>query len=92
MHTQQFKSSFVTSGTTGGDIGQKPTIVAPRVASTQPVALPPPPVMPAAPAQSAANNASVQAVGSALPSLFLNQNAALSPCPMSSSCAHYKLL
>ncbi|KAK9915167.1 hypothetical protein WJX75_005510 [Coccomyxa subellipsoidea] len=61
MHTQQFKSSFVTSGITGGDIGQKPTIVAPRIASTQPVALPPPPVVPAAPAQNAANNASVQA-------------------------------
>ncbi|BDA43593.1 probable ATP-dependent RNA helicase DDX42 [Coccomyxa sp. Obi] len=60
MHTQQFRNSFVTSGITGGDIGQKPTIVAPRVAPTQPVALPPPPV-PAAPVHNAASNASVQA-------------------------------
>lgn len=63
MHTQQFRNSFVTSGTTGGDIGQKPTIVAPRVAPAQPVALPPPPpVVPAAPVHNAASNASVQAV------------------------------
>lgn len=63
MHTQQFRNSFVTSGTTGGDIGQKPTIVAPRVAPAQPVALPPLPVVPAAPVHNAASNASVQAVG-----------------------------
>ncbi len=77
MHTQQFKSSFVTSGITGGDIGQKPTIVAARVASTQPVVLPPPPpVVPAVPAHSAASNASVQAVGSAMPPLsFFNWSA-----------------
>lgn len=73
MHAQRFQSSFVTSGTTGGDIGQKPTIVAPRVATSQPVLPPPPVVAPMAPAfhsapggaalQNAANNASVQAVG-----------------------------
>ena len=62
MHTQQFRNSFVTSGTTGGDIGQKPTIVAARVAPAQPVALPPPPVVPAAHVHNAASTATVQAV------------------------------
>ena len=40
-HAGRFRSSFVPSGTTGGDIGAKATIVAARVAPAQ--AVPPAP-------------------------------------------------
>ena len=35
MQTSRFKGQFVSSGTTGGDIGQKPLIVAAKQPSVQ---------------------------------------------------------
>ena len=42
MQANRFKGSFVSSGTTGGDIGQKPLIVAAKQPAAQ-QSLPPPP-------------------------------------------------
>ena len=67
MYAGRFKTSFVASGTAGGDIGQRATIVAAKQAPARAVPPPPPPVaaLPAAfmrPAPSNVNSASAQAV------------------------------
>lgn len=69
MQVNRFKGSFVSSGTTGGDIGQKPLIVAAKQPAAQ-HSLPPPPAAAALPAfafarkpvPTAAETATAQAV------------------------------
>ncbi|KAK9845852.1 hypothetical protein WJX81_004205 [Elliptochloris bilobata] len=66
MYAGRFKTSFVASGTAGGDIGQRATIVAARQAPARAAPPPPAPVaaLPAAfarPAPSNVNSASAQA-------------------------------
>ena len=73
MQASRFKGQFVSSGTTGGDIGQKPLIVAAKQPSMQ-SSLPPPPAATQAPSfafarkpvPSAAETATAQAVCSRL--------------------------
>lgn len=72
MHAGRFKSAFIASGVAGGDVSEKPTIVAARVAPAQPALPPPPPLVvaaaggysgaPAAARPSPASSASAQAV------------------------------
>jgi len=67
MYAGRFKTSFVASGTAGGDIGQRATIVAAKQAPARAVPPPPPPVaaLPAAfarPAPTSTSTPSAQAV------------------------------
>ena len=101
MQTSRFKGQFVSSGTTGGDIGQKPLIVAAKQPSMQ-SSLPPPPAAAQAPSfafarkpvPSAAENATAQAVctrlhaESPLEVQCLAWGACIEHCRDNGSCAH----
>lgn len=76
MHVNRFKNSFVASGVAGGDIGQKPTIVAPRIPTSQPVLPPPPPV--AAPVAAATYSAPATAAALSIQQAAAQAAAALS--------------
>ena len=69
MQANRFKGSFVSSGTTGGDIGQKPLIVAAKQPASQQSLPPPPASFLRKPGPSAAESATAAAVS--CPSLML---------------------